>query len=349
MRPPGLRDVAAQAGVSVKTVSNVVNGTGRVTDATRARVEAAVAALGYRPNVAARNLRRGRTGVITLALPDLTAPYFAELADAMIRVAEPRSLTVLIDQTQGSLERELRTFRGELLQQSDGLVFSPLAMPAEELARRTEGVPLVLLGEHVPSGLHDRVVVDNRAAAALATRHLISLGRQSIAAIGPQPRGSHPTSQLRLDSFRQTLAEHGMSVEPAMLAPVESFHRADGAQAMNRLLSHRPRPDAVFCFNDLLALGAMRAAHDHGLRVPEDIAVIGFDGIEEGAFSTPTLSTITLDKRQIAEAALALLASRTETPDLPARTVTVDHRLAVRASTGGPSVPHRVSGLETVW
>lgn len=334
MRRPGLRDVAALAGVSVKTVSNVVNGTGRVTAPTRERVEAAVAALGYRPNMAARNLRRGRTEVITLAVPELTAPYFAELADAMIRAAEPRSLTVLIDQTQGNLERERLTFQGERLQQSDGLIFSPLAMPADELARRTDTVPMVLLGEHAPDCPHDRVVIDNHAAAALATEHLIGLGRRAIAAIGPQPRGSHPTSQLRLDGFRDTLAAHGMSADPALLASVESFHRADGAAAMNRLLAQHRRPDAVFCFNDLLALGAIRAAHDHGLRVPQDIAVIGFDGIEEGAFSTPTLSTVTPDKRQIAEAALDLLASRTDDADGPPRTVTVAHELAVRDSTG---------------
>lgn len=129
----------------------------------------------------------------------MAAPYFAELAGAMIRAAEPRSLTVLIDQTHGSLERERLTFRGERLEQSDGLIFSPLAMPAGELARRADARPTVLLGEHAPDCPHDRVMVDNRAAAALATRHLVSLGRRSIAALGPQPRGAHPTSQLRLD------------------------------------------------------------------------------------------------------------------------------------------------------
>jgi len=337
MRQPGLREVAARAGVSVKTVSNVVNGTGRVTDATRERVEEAVTALGYRPNLAARNLRRGRTEVVTLALPELTAPYFAELAEAVIRAAEARALTVLIDPTHGDLERERRICHGERLHQSDGLIFSPLAMSTEELARRTDHRPMVLLGEHAPDCPHDRVVVDNHAAAALATRHLIGLGRHRIGAIGPQPDGTHPTSQLRLTGFRSALAEHGITPDPQLLAPVERFHRADGALAMHRLLSQPRRPDAVFCFNDLLALGAVRAAHDHGLRVPQDIAVIGFDGIEEGVFSTPTLSTIAPDKHRIAEAALDLLASRALDTAAAPRTVTVAYRLAVRNSTGGPA------------
>jgi LacI family transcriptional regulator, repressor for deo operon, udp, cdd, tsx, nupC, and nupG len=333
MRRPGLREVADLAGVSVKTVSNVVNSTGRVTDGTRVRVEEAIAALGYRPNLAARNLRRGRTEVITLALPELTAPYFAELADAVIRAAEPRSLTVLIDQTDGTLERERRTSEGERPHQSDGLIFSPLAMTAQELATRADATPLVLLGEHAATSPHDHVVIDNRAAADLATRHLFDLGRRAVAAIGAQPHGSNATSTLRLDGYRQALEAHGTAYDPDLVPAVTRFHRADGAEAMTRLLAAPRRPDAVFCFNDLLALGAIRAAHDHGLRVPDDIAVIGFDGIEEGRFSTPTLSTITLDKRRIAEAALDLLAARMKGSTEPPRSVTVDHALVVREST----------------
>ena len=351
MRRVGLRDVAARAGVSVKTVSNVVNNTGRVTPATRRRVQEAVEALGYRPNLSARNLRRGRTGVISLALPELAAPYFAELAEAFIRAAEPRSLTVLIDQTDGRLERERLTSEGRRLHESDGLVFSPLAMTAEDLARRTDDTPLVLLGEHAVGSPHDHVIVDNRAAAAQAVHHLFSLGRRRVAVIGAQHSGPRDTSELRLAGYRQALAETGVPYDPALVADVTWFHRADGARAMRRLLDLPEPPDAVFCFNDLLALGAIRCAHEQGLRVPDDIAVIGFDDIEEGRFSTPTLSTIAPDRRQIAETALDLLTRRiaaarrtgpdttADAPDAAPRVVTVPHTLHARESTVGPRPP----------
>lgn len=336
MRRVGLRHVAERAGVSAKTVSNVVNKTGHVTPATTQRVEEAIAALGYRPNLTARNLRRGRTGIISLAVPELAAPYFAELADVLIRAAERRSLTVLIDQTEGKWERELSTSEGVGLHQIDGLIFSPLAMASHDLARRTSDTPMVLLGEHAADSPHDHVVVDNRAAAAAATHHLFDLGRRSVAVIGAQNSGPKETSTLRLEGYREALEKEGATYDPERVASVTWFHRSDGARAMSRLLALPEPPDAVFCFNDLLALGAIRCAHEQGLRVPDDIAVIGFDDIEDGRFSTPTLSSIAPDRKQLAEAALDLLVARMdETADGP-RAVVVDHALHPRESTLGP-------------
>lgn len=330
--PPGLKDVAARAGVSIKTVSNVVNGYLHVAPDTRARVQDAIDALGYKPNVAARQLRSGRSGVIALALPELQSPYFAELAGLIVQAAEQRSWTVLIDQTDGQAERERNLVAGLRRHAIDGVIFSPLALAGEELAGG-DGTPMVLLGERIWHGPADHVAIDNTIAAADATRHLTGLGRRRIAAIGAQDRPSAVTAHQRLAGYRQALAEAGLVAADELVAKVEHFHRADGAAAMRQLLDQGERPDAVFAFNDLLALGAIRTLLERGLRVPQDVAVAGFDDIEDGRFSTPTLTTIAPDAAQIARLAVDLLAERLEEAPEPPREIKVDHRLMVREST----------------
>ncbi|WP_084966077.1 LacI family DNA-binding transcriptional regulator, partial [Thermoactinospora rubra] len=304
-----LRDVAQLAGVSVKTVSNVVNGYAHVAPATRARVERALAQLGYRPNVSARNLRQGRTGVIALALPELDAPYFAELARCVIAAAAEHRWLVVIEQTDGRLARERQVLDGVRDHRVDGLIFSPIAIGAEELAARADATALVLLGERIWDGPADHVAIDNVRAAREVTEHLIGLGRTRIAALGVQDAAVSGTAPLRLAGYRQALAAHHLA---ELCAPVERYHRAEGAAAMAALLAGPARPDAVFCFNDLLALGALRTILAAGLRVPEDIALAGLDDIEDGRFSTPTLTTIAPDKAQLARLAVDLLKLRLE-------------------------------------
>jgi DNA-binding LacI/PurR family transcriptional regulator len=346
-----LRDVAAHAGVSVKTVSNVVNGYVHVSPRTRAVVEAAVAELGYRPNLSARNLRRGRSGVIALAVPELGVPYFAELAQRVVEATADHDFTVLIDQTGGRADQErlvLEGIRGHLI---DGLIFSPLALGQRELAERRDTTPLVLLGERVGdvggSGggwVADHVAIDNVAAAREAVLHLIQQGRGRVAAIGAQRTASGETAHLRLAGYRQGLKQAGLRYDTALVADAPAFHRLEGARAMARLLDGRTPPDAVFAFNDLLALGALRACHDRGVRVPEDVAIVGFDDIEDGRYCVPSLSTVSPDKEQIARIAVDLLVSRLgQAGDAPSTTTqhVARHQLVIRESSAGTvaSVP----------
>ena len=330
-----LKHVAELAGVSVKTVSNVVNGYVHVTDGTRTRVQRAIEQLNYRPNLAARQLRQGRSDVIALALPELDLPYFAELARSVIRCAEAQGWTVLIDQTDGLVEREqlvLDGIRGRLI---DGLIFSPIALGAADLEARRDTTPLVLLGERVFDGPVDHVAIDNVAAARAATAHLIGLGRRRIAAIGDQPLPTSQTAHLRLRGFTEATGDAGLAVRPEWVVEVERYHRADGAAAMRRLLELPEPPDAIFCFNDLMALGALREAHEHGVRVPEDVAIVGWDDIEEGRYSTPTLTTISPDKQRIATLAVDFLAARLGADTEPPHEATAPFTLAVRESTAG--------------
>jgi DNA-binding LacI/PurR family transcriptional regulator len=332
-----LKDVAALAGVSVRTVSNVVNDFPLVAPETRQRVRQAIEELQYRPNIAARNLRGGRSGLVGLVIPELDSPYFGELAALLVRAAEQRAWTLLVDQTDGDPERERRLLEGMRGQVVDGLIMSPWGLSPAELRRRTDAVPLVLLGEQDSDGLIDHVSVDGTAAAVDATRHLIGIGRRRIAAIGVQPHLTNGTAAQRLHGYRTALSEAGLHCEPALEVPVAALHRADGAQAMRRLLDGGPPPDAVFCFSDQLALGALRAALEWGLSVPGDLAVVGFDDIEDGRYATPSLTTVAPDKAQIAYRAIECLAARLGPDPLvgPARRIVADHRLIVRESTAG--------------
>ncbi|GIF24396.1 DNA-binding LacI/PurR family transcriptional regulator [Actinoplanes tereljensis] len=335
--PARLKDVASRAGVSIKTVSNVVNGYVHVAPETRAKVQAAIDALGYVPNPTARRLRGGGTGVIALAVPELRSPYFAELAGLIVRAAEPRGWTVLIEQTDGRAERERDLVSGLRRHSIDGLILSPAGLDATEVL--TGGLPTVLLGERMWDGPADHVAVDGAAAAADATRHLLRLGRWRIAAIGAPDRPTAVTRTQRLAGFRAAMAGSGLAVDPRLVVPVSGMHRADGAAAMARLLDQVEQPpDAIFCFTDPLALGAIRTCADRGLDVPGDVAVIGFDGIEEGRYSTPSLSTIAPNTGRIAQFAVDLLAERLGggvSAAVPPRAICVEHRLLARESTLG--------------
>jgi len=305
-----LKDVASLAGVSVKTVSNVVNGYAFVKPENRRRVEQALAATGYRPNVGARNLRRGRTGFLALMVPELSIPYFGELAGLVITAAQGHDWSVLIEQTQGTRERERASLSSLGPHMVDGAIVSPEALEAEDFAELAHGVPLVMLGEHAVDVRLDHVAIDNVLAAQTAVSHLTGMGRRRIAAIGQNPHRG--TAALRLEGYRAALAEAGLPQPDELVAPALNYHRRDGAEAMAHLLSLPEPPDAVFCFNDLLAIGAMRAAAERGFRVPSDIAIVGFDNTEESAYSLPSLTTIAPDKTAIAQTAVDLIRRRTE-------------------------------------
>ena len=330
-----LKQVAEQAGVSVRTVSNVVSGFAMVAPETRAWVQRVIDELEYRLNAAARHLRGGRFGLVGLVIPEITSPYFAELAGHLVEEAEARSWMLLVQQTAGDAERERRLSAGVHGQTVDGLVVSPWALSPADL--RPDGTPLVLLGEQDAGGLVDHVAVDSVAAARDAVRHLAGLGRRRIAAIGPQPTLHNGTAARRLEGYRAGLAEAGLPHDPALEIPIERLHRPDGAAAMGRLLDSGTAVDAVFCFSDQLALGAMHAALGRGLRVPADLAVAGIDDIEDGRYANPALTTVSPDKPAIARAALSCLADRLgrDAYTGPARRIVIEHKLLVRGSTAG--------------
>jgi DNA-binding LacI/PurR family transcriptional regulator len=245
---------------------------------------------------------------------------------------------VLIDQTDGLADREREVaagLRGHLI---DGLLLSPVALGAEDLLPLAAQTPVVLLGERISGGQLDHVAVDNVAAASAATEHLLSLGRRRIAAIGAQrePEAASGVADLRQRGFVEAALAAGVPVPAERMPFVHAYTRAEGARVMSDLLRSPDRPDAVFCFNDLLALGALRALAEAGVRVPEDVAVIGFDDIEDGQYATPSLSTVSPDKQALARVSVDLLAELIEGAEGTLhRDVTVPFTLVERESTVG--------------
>ncbi|WP_158374505.1 LacI family DNA-binding transcriptional regulator [Cellulosimicrobium cellulans] len=331
-----LRDVAAVAGVSFKTVSNVVNEHPNVTAATRSRVLAAIEQLGYRPNATARSLRHGRSGILALAVPELTSPYFAALASAAGRAAKEHGRVLVIEETRGDVEGERVALVDLTSRLVDGVILSPLVTPHETVVRRIGRTPLVMLGEHRYDVGTDHVAMDSVRAARELTEHLLATGRRRIAVLGRQAEGS--TGGERWRGHREALAAAGLEPDEALVPRVGAYRRADGVRAVRELLAAGVRFDAVLCFNDLLALGAWHALRTAGLGVPGDVAVAGFDDIEESRYAG--LTTVAPDLGVLAREAVRLLVRRVEDPAVDPVQVEVPFRVAVRpSSVGGPPAP----------
>jgi DNA-binding LacI/PurR family transcriptional regulator len=330
-----MRDVADKAGVSPRTVSNVVNGFPHVSPATRERVQSALDELGYEVNAAARSLRSGRTGMIALVVAELQSPYFAELADAVVRAADRRNLTVLIEVTEGRRDREIQVLKGGRKHLTDGVLMSPIALTEEPMLGFRRDFPMVMLGESRLGDTFDHVGLDNTAATDTVVDHLVSTGRRKIAALGANDQV--PGAVLRRQAYVAALARSGLRPHGVMETP--DWERHSGAEAVHALVrSGEPLPDAIFAFNDTLAIGALRALLQYGIRVPAQVAVAGIDDIDEAAYMTPSLTTIAPDLSALAERALGLLedqiaASRTGAGHLPPRRAWSPFKLVQREST----------------
>jgi len=334
-----VKDVAALAGVSPKTVSNVINGVVFVRPDTRHRVESALAELDYVPNLSARGLRTGRTGSIALAFPDLSTPYSAEMTHWFVEQAHERGWSIQLEQTGSRPERE-----GELLSRGkehlvDGLVLNPITLDASALSTAGNGAgpdslpPVVVIGE-VEQTLVDQVRVDSVAAARDMTAHLIAVGHRRIATLGDSAgEFDTATARARTRGFEQAMAEAGLPVDRSLQYSCPEWTSADAFAVVRAAIDRGDRPDAIFCFTDSLAIGAVSALSSAGLRVPDDVAVAGFDDIVDGRFAVPPLTTVTFDKRLFVDRTLALLESRIADRQGAAELVLIPHEIVVRAST----------------
>lgn len=333
-----MKDVAREAGVSIKTVSNAINDYPFMKPETRQRVLDAAARLDYVPNQLARSLRSGRSGVISLALPDLRNAYFAELADAVMEAAHRRGLTVVIRLTEGVRERELEVLHDQLSSTYDGLLLNALALSDEDEVLLAGRVPTVLLGDHVANPPTDHVTMQNVDAAKAMTQHLLELGRRHIAIVGAHEGEIVGSAGLRLEGYRRAHIEAGLEVREELIGYVERWHRSDGAVTMQTVLDRGVTVDAVFGLNDMLALGALRTLQNRGYRVPDDVAVVGFDNLEESRYSLPPLTTVDPGIAEIAESALSILEARMAGETSPHRRLNSGFAIRVRESSVGLSV-----------
>lgn len=332
--PATLHDVAKLAGVSIKTVSNVVNNYVHVRPETRERVQRAIDELAYQPNLVARNLRSGRSGVISLVVPELGLSYFAQLADAVIERADTHGLTVQVEQTNGDRDREIAMLSSARRQLADGLIFSPLGMGQTDAGLLRVDYPMVILGERIFGGPVDHVTMRNTEAARAATRLLLEAGRRRIAVIGAHENEVIGSAGLRLEGYRQALEDAQIAFDPRLITYTTLWHRANGAASMEQLISDRVDFDAVFALNDALALGAMRVLQQSDFNIPRDVSLVGFDNIEEADYAVPSLTTVDPGRTPIAERAVDLLVDRIgqhERPDV-VEEILVDFEIVRRES-----------------
>ncbi|MFD1714232.1 LacI family DNA-binding transcriptional regulator [Amnibacterium flavum] len=336
-----LRDVARLAEVSIKTVSNVIHDHPNVRDETRARVQSAIEELDYQPNMSARGLRSGRTGAIGLAIPSIRENYFAELADAVIEAADLHGVSVLVSQTNGLREAELDVLSGRRLRLTDGLLFSPASLGQDDRDLLNVRFPLVLLGERMFDGPTDHVTMLNIEAATAAVEHLISRGRRRIALLGVDAErlDEAGSANLRAAGYQLALQQAGIAYDPALVVGPAHWDHDDAAEATRALIRSGAPFDAVFAMNDTLAVGALRALAEARFRVPEDIAIIGFDDIEATRFSIPSLSSVDPGRSQIARLAVERLLHRIEEKNdrQPPQRFTTDFTIVARESTDHPA------------
>ncbi len=335
--PASMRDVAAAAGVSIKTVSNVVNGRDKVGAGTRARVLATMEQLDFQHNPLAQSLRSGRTGLISVIVPGIDQPYFAEITNSIITEAAVLGLRVVVELTGGDPRRELAAL-GSRSRFTDGTILIPIGLDTTGTDHVSAvSYPLVVLGEPIPETGADFVAVQGVEAARAATRLLLEGGRRRIAALGLHPEST--VGEARLRGYLGALEDAGVPADPALLVAVKSWHRSAGTEGILALLDSGAPFDAVYAFNDALALGAMSGLRARGVTIPAQVAVIGFDDIEEARYSIPSLSSVDPGYGELARIAVSRLAARIRGEQPSPTPPAVAFRVVERASTGALPVP----------
>lgn len=330
-KAPTMRDVASLAGVSVQTVSAVINGKPGITRGTTERVRDAIQTLNYRPFSVARSLRTRQTHTLALIVSDISNPSLAAMASAAEESARARGYTLVLYNTHDDVEREWSYIQSAIQHWMAGVLIVPAEYnPDCLLALQAAGIPFVTVDRRLDGCGGPSVILDHYGAGRVAAEHLIALGHRAL---------GHITGPLRLRLARERLAgfcdtaqAHGLSSDTC--CQVEgNWDCESGYQAMRRMLACRPRPTGVFSANDRMGIGAMRAMREAGLRVPEDISLVGLDDIEVAAYQSPPLTTVRQPFANMAVRAVELLIALLEdrAPEKP--DIVIPPQLIVRQST----------------
>ncbi|MDR3518069.1 MAG: LacI family DNA-binding transcriptional regulator [Azospirillaceae bacterium] len=325
-------DVARRAGVSVSTVSHVVNATRPVSPETTRLVEEAIAAVGYTPNSIARSLARSATNSVGIALSAISNPYFSDIICAIERECDRLGLMVFLCDTQDNAEHEFQVVQALHQRRVDGILLAPSSVSNQRSLQYLidNRVPCVLVDRAISSAF-DQVSVENAQAMAVIVAHLVEHGHRRIGFVGGQP--GFATSLERIEGFCQAMQAHGLDTAEALLAVGNADVDAATAAAL-RLLALPERPTAIATGNNLATIGTMRALRQVGLRVPDDVALVGFDDFEWADYFEPRLTTMAQPCQDIGRSAASLLMDRIGNYDGERRTVRLEAALIVRNSCG---------------
>lgn len=327
-----IKDVAQHAQVSVATVSHVINDTRFVSEATRVRVQEAIEALRYVPSALARSLKSNRTHTVGMMIPNSSNPYFAEIIRGIEDTFYEAGFNVILCNSDDDPIKQGHYVRLLTEKQVDGLIVMSSGSDVELLdTLRAARMPQVVVDREIDDLAADLVEVNHEAGGFLATQHLLKLGHRRIGCIaGPLGLSS---ARERVQGYRRALGEGGVTVDDRLIRGAD-FTSAGGLAAMTSLLDAARRPTAVFASNDLMAIGAICAAAQRGLRIPQDVSVVGFDDIALAAHSNPPLTSVVQPKHQTGQLAAQLLLERIADPSRALQRTILQPSLLVRQSSG---------------
>jgi len=327
-----MQDVARRAGVSLSTVSHVVNGTRHVDPETAAEVRRVIEAMAYAPNVLARSLVRSTTNTVGIAISVSTNYYFTDIVAAIERAFAARGQMVLLCDTRDDPETELKVVRALHERRVDGLILAPSADPEQRAIRylAESKVPSVLV-DRLSSKLLDGVGIQNKHAMGQLIDHLAGHSHKRIALVAGQ--AGFKSTLERVEGFRVAMQRNGLTVDEALVRPANDTV-AQAAQSTRELLSMAKRPTAIAAGNNLATIGVMRAVHEAGMRVPQDLALMSFDDFEWADSFEPRLSVIAQPCDLIGQRAAEMLAARIKSPGGPTRSIRLASTLVIRRSCG---------------
>ena len=326
-----IKDVAKLAGVSVATVSHVVNETRFVSEETKRKVLSAMKDLSYKPNAVARSLRRKESKIIGLVLPDNTNPYFAEIAWSIEYASRNHGYSLILCNSDGDVKKEETYINVLIEKQVDGVILVAAGdSTANFMKLKERNISTVMVDRDSPSVNTDSVQIDNATYGEIATSHLIELGHKKIACI-TGPRDVTPSFD-RVDGYKKAMKLNDLPV-PDEYVVKGDFKPQGGYLAACKLLDLKDPPTAIFACNDLMAFGITHAARERDMLVPRDLSVVGFDDIYLSTYSNPPLTTIKQPRLEMGDEAVNALVLRIKNPDRHARSILLHAELVVRSST----------------
>ncbi len=326
-----IADVAKEAGVSVATVSRVINGKGIVTAETAERVNAAIAKFHYQPNVWGRNLRRKESRMLLVLIPNITNPYYSSIVSGIEDTARRQDYTTILCITNSDKMREQEFLNLLRSGRADGAIFLATERDSQTVPKLARSYPVVQCCEYCGDEEIPHVSIDNFEAARQVLRHLLNLGHRRIGFVGSTNR--FISTRQREEGYKSALEQAGLRPDERYFAYADDdYNFLSGVRAVRELLCLKDRPTAVFCISDMIALGAIRAANELGLNVPQDLTVVGFDDVEYASMFKPMLTTVSQPCYSLGKVSATMLLRQIATGE-KGGAVFLEHKLILRDSS----------------